>query len=350
MAVDVYQSTTISSNRDSYPDYAFILATFLSGSSHFTIIDSYSSARSLRYKGDPIADDDPGRPGTKYWDTSADVGNSNDWFVVQCETTIHGALVLPKWQAKFQWTHSVPFDDVSGLDYSSEGEYRVFLARFAPKGGWSLADTTPDFAPAGSLYKSSYNGNFARYTKTAIDTDNRPLFVATDGQLVAFDRKASTTYDAEYFLGFMGDYTPVSPGSQPVPRCFLPGGNTGLRDSAANGFLAEDNAITGPSVIYGGFQYEDHNGLWQNTGYTNPRFSQILDYYSQPCQHAISQEVDMVPFFLVPSNGLGLVGTLPCVMRGYGPGMALLTAKEWVSAGGGICPFFLWDGATDLNF
>lgn len=348
MPVEVYQSANPGSYYTWFDDYGWELANFFSGSVNFTIIDSYSSARSLRYKGDPIADDDPGRPGTKYWDTVSDVGKSNDWIVVQCETTIHGALGLPKWQVKIQWSDSVAFDDVSGLDYGQEGSTRVFLARFAPKGGWDLADTNPDFAPAGSLYKSSQNRNFSRDTG---DADSRWLLVANDGQLMNFDRKGSTSHIAENFIGYMGDYTPIDPTTQLMPRFYQWGGNANLLSTAAsNGYLAHDNNVVGPNDQFGGLGWENPAGLWVTSGFTNPGFGQFLDAYSQPCRHALSQEVDMVPYYLIPSDGTGLIGTTPMVMRGYGPGFTLLAGKQWLSLGDGNTPFVNWDGVTALNF
>jgi len=374
MAIEVYQSQYAGDDYNNWPREAFELASFFSGSSHFTIIDSYTthwwenrpwdgplptpyaSYVGHRYKGDPIADTEarPSGSGGPYrvWEDTTDMGSANDWFVIQCETTIHGSYGLPKWQAKIQWTNSTGFDDVSGLNYGTEGSTRRFNVRFSPHGGWNLADTNPDFDPAGQSYRSSQNHMYT-FGHGGSGNDTRWILVADDGQLWKMNRRNQSAFDAIYFEGYMGDIVPVAPaGDQPVPRVFHWGG-ADVDYVYTNGYLPEDSYVTGPSDTYGGLAFEDESGLWVEEGFRLPDGQRMASYLTQPNRHAadlLSQyEIDVLPYYLIGSTK-GMIGTVPLVGRSYMPGFMLIANKQILCTKAGYGVLVKWDGSTDLNF
>jgi hypothetical protein len=369
MAIEVYQSVYAGNLSADFEREAFELATFFSNSPHFTIIDSYTSHWwsnrpfnggadppatyvAHRYKGDPIADTEvrPGGSGGPYkvWEDANDVGAVNNWFVIQCETTIHDGL--PKWQAKIQWQEAPSgFADVSGLPYGTLVGSQMGW-RFAAKGGWDLADVTPDFVPAGSLYRSS-NNHVMYVGHGGSGQETRWFLVIDNGQLLRFNRRNVGAKEAMFFSGYMGDITPIAPAvDQPVPRIFLFGGQCQIATVVSNAFLPEDIYITAFSEIYGGLCFEDEAGLWVETGWTLPDGQRMINYLSQPNRHAPTFELDVLPYYVVTSNGKGMLGTIPLIGRGYGPGFMLTANKTILTVASGYCPFFGWDGVTDLNF
>lgn len=375
MAIEVYQSTYDGNFINEFDREGLELAQFFSASPHFTIIDSFTTHwwsnrdwdgvdpdppavyTTHRHKGDPITDSGtrPSGPGGTYniWHDLRDVGQTNDWIVIQCETTIHGSYGLPKWQCKIQWTNSTAFDDVSGLDYSLEGDIRFVAVRFSPHGGWDLEDVNPDFSPAGQSYSSSQNHNWYVGHRGSGD-DTKWFFVVDDGQLLRFSRRDEKAYDMMNFAGFMGDITPVSgQADQPTPRAILTGEQADLTQVGTNTMFPEDIGLGGsddPDVGFtGNFGFEDETGNWVTSQWTLPDGERLINYNSQPNRHASSFELDVIPYFLISATK-GIVGTCPLIGRAYMPGFMLIASKSllcWKAGYGLLCK---WDGVTDLNF
>lgn len=117
--------------------YCWEFARALSLSPHWDIIDSFSSGASPdRVKGDPFVDG-------LWGGLDPSTINDNCWVVAQQKSPETG---FPAMQVKVQGTGGTAFDDPSGADYGYEGTIRICCVRFAPRGGWDLADVSPDFA------------------------------------------------------------------------------------------------------------------------------------------------------------------------------------------------------------
>lgn len=373
MTVEIYESGYAGQDYTNYEYEAFEMATYFSGSSHFTIIDSYTthwwsnrpyltdppdpadaSYIPHRYKGDPIADTEsrPGGSGGPYnvWHDQNDLsGDSNNWMVVQCETSLYPTL--PKWQVKIQWCNTVGFADVSGVDYGREGEIRQFCFRFAPYGGWDLADVTPDFNPTeypGTIgYRSS--GNDLMYVGSGGTGDDvRWYFIVDDGQLLRFNRRNEQEFNVMKYGGCMGDIIPVDITKQVMPRAWHVGNNTDVA-VGNNDVLPEISQSTGFDNN-GGLAFEDASRNWVEHGYHMPDGQRMINYWSQPNKHSGSFQLDILPYFLLSNDLGGPIGTLPLVGRAYGPGFQLFDNKQWLSTKAGYTVVFKWDGSTDLSF
>lgn len=320
-----------------WPASIFKLATFFhDATEHFEIIDSYSGQSTPnRYKGDPITNGS--------WASSSDVGSNNNWFVVRCKTSIHTGL--PNWELKIQWTNSVAFDDVSGLDYGNEGSIRNCYGRFAPRGGWNLADTNPDFAPAGSpSYVSSQNQPFIRSDNTHV------LMTFDDGQIVSVRREVASYYNISFFGGFVGDINPVSASDQPMPRVFFSaGGACSVNGSNGaignNSMLCEDGFTCSTSYAVIGF--EDSSTNWQETGFSLPSNAALMRVQASPNRYGTTPELDIAPYQPMPI-GYGLIGDIPCLGLAQGVGGTLFNNKEWLSTTASYCLVMRWDGTTGI--
>lgn len=317
-----------------WPASMFKLATFFhDATEHFEIIDSYSTSSSPnRYKGDPIANGS--------WVSSSDIGANNCWFVVRCKTSIHTGL--PNWELKIQWTNTAGFDDCSGFDYSNEGNTRRCEGRFAPRGGWNLADSNPDFAPTGSPnYVSSQNRPFLR------SDDTHVYMTFDDGQIVAVRKETSSYLNFSYFGTFVGDINPVSLSDQPMPRMYMSAsGAVSMRGAIGNNtMLCEDNYVCSTSYCHA--MFEDSAGDWQDTSWSLPSNAALMRVQASPNQYGATPELDVAPYQPMPT-GYGLIGDIPCLGIAQGPGACLFNDKEWLSVGSTYCLVMRWDGTTDI--
>ena len=345
MAVEVYQSVADSSWNQSqipdhdYPQEAWELASFFSSSANFSIIDSYSSVAG-RYKGDPITGGGPA------WASKADIGSANGWFIIESI----GSPTSPQWQAKIQWTDEyVDFDDVSGLDYGYEATRSKVLLRFAAHGGWNLADTTPDFNPTGyptnPTYRSADNYLFHAGENSL---DCRWFLVADNGQLLRFSRKNTIPYAIRNWAGYFGDILPVVPASQPMPRIAMPS-TISPTNPSLDDYNSQYAILTGDSYTLAdqiGFQDKDYN--WVLTPYHQPEATHILNAATHYNQFDVVPKLDTYPFYAL-STTYGMLGTIPLIERGYGPGFVLVNTMLYLSTRAGYCVLIKWDGATSLN-
>jgi len=350
MTVEVYQSPNESSGNTTqnpdhdYPQEGFELATFFSGSVNFNIIDSYSSASTpTRYNGDPI---DNGS-----WAAKTDVASANSWFVIESIDS----PTTPQWQAKIQWTDEYTnFDDPSGLDYQFETSKSKVLIRFAPHGGWDLDPTTPDFNPTGYPTNPSYRSTDNCYFHAGYAGLITRWYLVTDvGQLCRFgDRREDPPYRMLNFAGFYGDITPIDGVEQTMPRVAIPAkfnGNGSLDVvEVTNSLLTGDSNTCAWGGATGGVAVEDSAGALVQGAYMQPSAMYILNASSQYNQHGATPKIDTLPYYVI-STTHGVLGTVSMFERGYGPGITLVGAKEWLSTRNGYCLMIKWDGSTNLT-
>ena len=349
MAVEVYQSVADSSwnasqNPDhDYPQEAWELASYFSSGSNFVIIDSYSSVAG-RYKGDPITGGGPA------WASKADIGSANGWFIIESV----GSPTSPQWQAKIQWTDEfVDFDDPSGLDYGFEATRSKVLVRFSPRGGWDLDDTNPDFNPVGYPTNPTYRSSNNQYFHAGQNSVSGRWFLVSDnGQLLRFGRTNTIPYRIFNWAGYLGDITPVDPVTQVLPRVLIPAMSNSL--GSLDAIETADSILTGDGqvVTWGedgsGLAFEDKDGNWQETGFMQPTATHIMNAFSQYNLHDIVPKLDTYPWYVI-SLTHGLLGTLPLLERGYGPGFTLVNTKQYLSTRAGYGALIKWDGVTNLN-
>lgn len=315
-----------------WPSSLWALANFLSSGANFNIIDSYSSLSSPnRYKGDPIAD---GK-----WPGSAFVGENNNWFIIETVDSLHPTL--PKWQAKIQWCRATGFDDCSGLDYGKEGTTNICCIRFAPRGGWNLADTNPDFAPSGAPSYVSTQNRFLVYSGVG------NVLISTDiGQMCLISREEVSPYRIQILHSYTGDINPVIDDldDQPMPRIMMNTETNVLYLSGAIGnsiVNCEDNYSSTSSYIC----FEDKFGNLQMTLWSTPSNVSLLNNLSQPNTYPATPEMDIAPFQPMPA-GYGLIGDVPLLGVTQGLGATLFNNKQWLSPSNEYSVVMKWDGVT----
>lgn len=344
MAVEVYISSASGSRGVTgfdYPQEAWELASFFSGSAHFSIIDSYSSVVG-RYTGDPIFG------GSPVWASKSDIGEANDWFIIE---SIGSTAASMQWQAKIQWTDGTAFDDPSGEDYNYEGQTGKLLIRFAPHGGWNT--TSLDFEPTGYPTNPTYRAspNYQFWLGSYYVADNRWYLVADTGQFTRFSRENVSPMFIGNFGGFYGDITPVDPVSQPMPRvAILPH----VQDNSLNqiengsGVLTGDNYTAGWDSTGGGVAFQNATYGWSGTAYRQPTGTRLINYLTQYNKFDSTPKIDMLPYYVL-SDTHGMIGTLSIIARGFGPGFMLVDNKNWLATRYGYGCIFKWDGSTDLD-
>lgn len=356
------------------------MANFFSQSSHFTIIDSYSSHYKTnkgstpgtydvkRYKGDPIADYDPSQPGYKYWESSDDVGDDNDWIVVQCETehsqlAVMGYSGLQKWQCKFQVVGNLKYladpSDPTGVKYpKNHGVQRILVHRFAPYGGWDLEDTNPDFnplSPPASGHVSTQN--HVEDGGNASARDIRWIQIHHDGSLIRLARYNDQTRQFYQVMCVIGDVIPVDMDHMPMPRCAMGNGNghSSLMGEDGNGrFLSSGTSSTNnggddyeiEDDAGGGIAMWDHNEELVESAYTMDQRDHWN--YAVVNPHPGSFEIDMFPVMPIPTKTEGYWFTWPYVRKSYTLGTMLYDNKNWMSVGNGFGPLFMWDGSSAI--
>ncbi len=353
MAVEVYRSTG-HMIYGSFELALFELATFISASAHFNIIDSYSSITG-RYKGDPIADGS--------WISAGSVGEANDWIIIQSVTTIHSGLSLPAWEAKFQFTNGPGLADVSdptGVKYpKAHGRNRSNYVRFSPWGGWDLANSTPDFnptvTPTPSPLPSSANHYFS-LSHGGSGADVRWILICTDGQLAFISYKNQGAYEPMNIGLVMGDVLPVSSAHMSNPRAMLvASGNATLGGLGPNYWLSESTFTSGsadfstgwPSGI--GAVFFDNNNVLIQQGYRLNSDWVAMGLYgeTQPNLHSASS-LDMFAYIPMPTTKKGQWFSVPMLRKGYGVGYYPVDSGNWLSLSHVYGMYIRWDGTKSL--
>lgn len=362
-AVEVYKGSGQIGNNLTIGTDLFQLATFFSASAHFDIIDSFSNSKG-RYKGDPIAD--------AVWTASSDLNNANEWIIIECQTShpmlaTMGYTGLPKWQCKIQMaSSSVSFADVSdptGATYpKNHGVLRVCCVRFAPYGGWDLADTTPDFNPSSpplSGHVSTQNHKQTQYTNV-----DHWVMICADGHFIRTAWGNSATYKKIWGVCCMvGDIVPIKKDYMPMPRCAHGNGlysnavYQAIPPGSGLNFLAENNYKTNGVSDYattdsgdGGIAFWDHNEELIESGYQSA--NGYATFWGLNSQLSTTPSVDLIPFIPVPwkTGKVKPYFSFPYCRKGVMPGITVLDSKQWLSVGNGYGPFFIWDGSTGSPF
>ena len=359
-AVEAYVGTLdgISGDYPHYPQQTFELASALSASSHFNIIDSYSSVTG-RYKGDPIAD--------AIWTSSSSLGSNNTWLVFECTTlnpklTALGYSGLPNWQMKVQYqTSTTGFADVSdptGVKYTKfHDDGRIYVGRFAPWGGWDLADTTPDFNPATPPLPSgavASSDNHSMHLGGG-DAPNRTQYIVkADGQLIIAATKAEGGHGFIRVSCIAGDVVPRSVNSMPNPRAFYGNGN-GNANMSYGGVLSEDGSWSNSNGDYdtvngedGGWAFWDWNDELVQTKYKTQRRSALM--YAQ----ANGQDVATPygpnvshPVIVFPEKRTGYIFEISHCRKMFGVALQATGNKQYLMLDYKWCLVLPWDGATD---
>jgi len=357
-AIEVYKGTSYAGMPSYYDTEHFDMATFFSTSAHFTIIDSYSSIGG-RYKGDPIAD--------TVWTSDADLGEDNDWLVIQCETqhsqlTTLGYTGLPKWQCKFQFvTNGKNLADVSdptGVKYpKNHGTDNLLVHRFAPYGGWDLATATQDFNPAsppasGDVSTQNHNGDGGNHSAQPV----RWIQIHADGALMRLARYNDGAKQFYQVMLVIGDVIPVDIIHMPMPRCAMGNGYGSpdhLMGETANGrfipagiYETNTNNYSTTESQGGGIAFWDHNEALVEEPYS-------MDEKDHWNLHAINSfpptpKLELFPVMPVPYSTGGFWFSWPYVRKGYTIGTMLYDSKQWMSVGHGFGPLFAWDGSSDI--
>lgn len=334
-----------------YSDYynnnymMFTFAQAFSDSLHFEIIDSWSSVKG-RYKGDPVAN--------SIWESGADIGEANDWFIIQCQTehpqlAVLGYSSLPKWEMKWQWTtRSGDFLDVSdptGVTYPKNHLVEHYSwARFAPKGGWDMEDTTPDFNPTVPPLGGWSSSNNHRVTGST----GWHEMICADGCVIAYQRDDYGKTTHVHFVA--GDVLPPSVSHMPIPRAFY-GQGTVSNGVGNDGFLAEDGSWSNSGNNYettdaadGGFAFWDQDEVRREDCYMTQRCRSLLR--KQGNQHAPDMEIETFPFLVIPNTPYGARFALGHVRKGWGKGAMTYQNKTLMTGAVGWTAVFPWDGSS----
>jgi hypothetical protein len=360
-AVEAYIGTIGGISGD-YPDYeqqAWELANALSASAHFNIIDSYSTVVG-RYKGDPVAD--------AIWGSVSQVGDVNDWFVIECQTEnpALGALGysgLPKWQMKFQWDgrftgNFIDVSDPTGVKYPKfHGEDRCFLGRFAPWGGWDLADTTPDFNPATPPLPSGAvpsSDNHSIYLGGG-DAPNRTQYIVkADGQLIIAATKAEGGNGFIRVGCIAGDVIPRETAVMPNPRAFY-GNGIGNDNMSFSGFLAEDGNWSNNGGDYdtvnstdGGWAVWDWNNELVQSMYKTQRKSALMYAQANGNDPATPYRVNVShPIIVFLEKRKGFIFEIGHCRKMFGVALQATGNKQHLMLDYKWTAAIPWDGTTD---
>lgn len=342
MTVEAYVGTSIAVGYTTIHLQLFDLAVFFSQSSLFDIIDSYSAnSTPTRFKGDPI---DNGS-----WTTSADVNLSNSWFVI---SAITAPIILQNentvWQCKFQGTGNTGFADPSGIDYGSVGTTRVLRHRFAPYGGWNLADVTPDFV--GPNAQSSGKNRNTYNTNGGSGGDAKTIIVADDGQLAIFVLSVNTN-KISHFKSYMGDIIPVDSINQLMHRMHIyTSFNLVEPDSVGNNSGLPEGSFLNTSPDCS-IEYENEVQTWvtSDPSWRLPTDSYDIDAYTQPNSYDTNPGLDIAPYKPLIET-IGFLGEIPLLGKTYGKGNgAKFNSGNWLSYGETYCMVSKWEPAISVR-
>lgn len=326
--------------------YVLELAKAISGSAHWTIIDSYApSASPQRVYGDPIV-------GGLWGGLSKTADQANAWFVAEQNNPTGGR---PAMQAKFQCSAGSLFNDPSGHDYGWETTGYVTAVRFAPFGGWDSDPSAPDFANPTTKasqnlrilidHLSAPNGNWYNLLN---DDYIMTLMYCTDGYW----------YSIPFYLG---EYTPMfALQDTPEHPCYMYWGSNGeyavsptfggIADTLGE-FLNERRSYTTPIVWL-----PDENGNIQEWRANVPPMNDgFIDGRIVPNEFDPSVGVDLieVPFVgdeIGTSPDSRIIGSHKHVWRGWGIGNGgFLSGRQYLTLGANVaCAIVEWDGVSNL--
>lgn len=392
MAVEVFKSPHANSNYSFASRELLYLATVFSQSSHFNIIDSFTThwwqnrpywtappdpqnAQFVdhRYKGDPIADTEQ-RPGGSMqtlpvWEDTNDLDseNANCWFIIECQTehpdlAALGYTGLPKWQAKIQiMGNASNFKDPSdptGVKYPVNhlGNRDTFW-RFCPWGGWDLADVTPDFTnhsgPASPQCSSENRRASVGHFGSGDDT--RDYLIMDDGYLIRWSRRNEDAMEPMSLSLVLGDVLPVHSPGMPnhmvMPRAMKSSTSSNPLTSMYWPPLASTtydfiNSDYGIGVTF----WDDLVSKVEDTYHMAPAGKYLLDERTSPSPYGTYPEVDLFPVTVVPySTPWGPRFTFPGVRVGQGIGIHPVANKQWISTHvSDTCYYIRWDGTSDI--
>jgi hypothetical protein len=349
MTIECYVSSPMSWGYDFHGARMFEISQTISSMTNISIIDCYSvSATPNRYKGDPIAN--------SIWTSSLDVSDENSWIIIECTTSRYPSLNLPNWQAKIQWCNTAVFADVSGSSYGAPAQTRQILMRFATYGGWTLADSNPDFVgPGGESSSQNKKVAFQQPNGTML----KSIFVEDTGTLMWIAKNAITG-TTETFLtitAILGDITVIDETVQTMPRVFVGGPSGNITTITIDSWLCEENTTTNYfsnssfttwDYTKLGIGYVNPSGTWVEEAFQTQPGWDLMNSFSQPTLHTPSPEIDILPY-LVSTYSSRLIGELPLIGKGYGVGVRLLSDRQLCSMSGGYGLFIRWDGTTSLG-
>ncbi len=376
MAAEVYKT---SFNINGYYNATSImnyLAESFSASSHFNIIDSYTTHQwinkaydgpppegrpeafygGVRYKGDPITGSSFRSTGTfNIWDDANDVGGDS-WIVVECLSHRHPELGLPNWQAKFQVSNNGTYihdpSDTSGAKYRKYHNIRrMMVVRFAPWGGWDLENSTPDFNPTVQLPVGVLPSteNHGAYTGNA---DQHAYLVIDDGCISYCCTDKNINYQFAGLVFTMGDVDPVSNEHMPMPRALL-SGDQYKSVFSINAYWLEDNGFTTSyyeSITgYNGMAFYDNELNLVERGFRIPSYYRFFGKsgYAQP--NPYSSKIELFPYIPMPYNAEKYWFTVPMLRVGFGIGTSLVDDRRWLSTvNHKMCVYLKWDGSSDF--
>jgi hypothetical protein len=376
MAVEIYKSL-VASHIYYYPLEVWGFGNFFSASSHVRIIDSYSSHwwnnypttpktyGTKRHKGDPFADVDGSRGALTVWASSDDIGDTNDFIVVECQTTLYPLLGLPKWQVKIQWCGNFKYyfdvSDPTGVLYPKHhNTHRCMVYRYAPWGGWDSADITPDFAAVPGVANKCTPNTRSSVSHFGGGEDVRDYIHLDDGQMLRWVRRnVSVTDSRPTSLSIIaGDIAPIDPSYMPMPRAFFtngvtsasPMGRTGaqswwIKDGTQLGWSG--NPLVNDSVYV---TYWDESLVRVAEGFTCYPFSHLMDEgRTQPNVYTGGSEIELNPYIVMPYTTKSPLFSVPFIRYGYGGGHGLVANKQWFCPSlSDYCVYMKWDGVSTL--
>jgi hypothetical protein len=351
MTVEAYRAASILTSGEYDRDNLYYLASFVSGSSSWEIIDSwkgvtyvsYPSPNTIsgRYKGDPIT-------GTE-WTAPTDLSDGAG-MVIQQQNPRQG---YPAMQICFQTGSSWLVACVSGHSYRWDW-YQTTLSktgtfmRVGTQGDWDLDDTEPDFV---SKFSDMY---FHGFNNQGSGDNFRSYFVADDDWLVIIN---SNDTDKDFFnMAWMGQYTAKSSGQDTVanPAYGILADNLGQYiepdggKTASNAFLKEGYSA---GEMFGCL---DEGGVWREWQYhCAPGLYDFLDDSTQPNEFDSSITIDLFEVVIrgVVGTGTGydnrLIGSLRGVYAAWRLGNgAAFNSKQYMCLGSGYGVVVEWDGST----
>lgn len=359
-AIEVYQSDSDIGGNYSGRTQMWNLASFFSVSLHFNIIDSYSAIVG-RYKGDPIAD--------TQWTSPANIGlGQNDWIVIECQTQhptldVMGYIDLPKWQGKFQiadrFNYIADPSDPTGVKWpKNHGSETTTVFRFAPYGGWDLADSLPDFNPSSPPSSGDVSTQNHMQKSRAILGTTATIWnlICADGCLMRIGRYHGGAYNFIQLPQIIGDIIPISKTHMPMPRAALNNGfgsgSSGIIDTGGPYLFGESNLLTNGGLdysttdgSYGGISFwdEDEN-LIQNPYYSANRSAL---QWALGSQHSPHPDIELIPFIPIPSSRTPYFA-FPYVRKAMMPGISRVNNKQWLTMGHGWGPAVVWDGSSAI--
>lgn len=350
MAVEGYRapftaSATVGATDD-HEANLFWLASFLSASASWDIIDSWTSTTynapdhtiNGRYKGDPIADAQPA------WADPSTLGNG--WgFVVEMANPVGGR---PPMQICFQWSRS-NFAPVSGDSYDWDASNNDgWFYRFGTQGDWDTEATPPDFTDTGKASNILYSGWY-HYGSGA---DNRLYCSADDGWLDVTLANA----DVKEWTSVMwfGRYNAKSTAQDTIanPAYAMVTNNNGQRldpDAFGGGSFLVETPFTNQRIVC-----LDEQGVMRDWPYVvTPGLGNFLQWGSTvPNEFDTALSVDLYEVLVKARQTFGgyddrLIGSLPGIYAAsrLGPG-AQFDGGNYLCLGTGYGVVIEWDGTA----